>query len=311
MTEITSSADEIVVGAPAKVNLMIRVRDRLSNGYHEVWTLMHTVDLFDSVRIRINTRHEKIALVCGNSSLPVDGRNLVYRAAEMVFQQTGQSVGVDIGLNKEIFTAGGLGGGSSDAAATIFGLAQLLQLDWGIKELKEMGSRIGSDVPFFFQAPCAVVSGWGQDVQGIKMEGERWVVLVNPGFSISTKWAYEHLDSERTETAFLSEWSPPIHGTAAISWEDIIGGLQNDFEKPLFPQYPILEFIKEKLLILGAQAALLSGSGATVFGIFDSHESARHASDTLKQDTHWHVYDGPFGTTSLPHDSNSAVQAGV
>lgn len=301
MGEDAAPEQEIIVQAPAKINLCIRVLDRLPNDYHELWSLMHSVDLFDQLRIRLNPHHDRIQLTCDNVVLPVDHGNLVYRAAERVFQCVEQTVGVDMVLQKAIPLAAGLGGGSSDAAAAIYGLNHLLRLGWGLSEMCEVGAELGSDISFFFHAPCAVVRGWGQEVTPCKIDGKRWVVLVNPGFPIQTKWAYEQLASCRSNIPSLDLWTQGVDATLQISWEEVIRAMENDFEKPLFPVYPILEFIKEKLCALGAQAALLSGSGATVFGVFDSSEVAQAASVQIRQDTQWHVFDIPMGTTVLPH----------
>lgn len=293
---------EIVVRAPAKVNLLIRVLDRLPNGYHNLWSLMHTVDVFDLLRIRLNPDREGLALTCGDAPLPLGKGNLVYRAAELVLQRSEKSVGVDIELNKIIPMAAGLGGGSSDAAATLYGLTHLLGLNWTLSDLCEAGATLGSDIPFFFRAPCAVVQGWGQEVAPCYLKGERWVVLVNPGFQIQTKWAYKQLASQRDTVRPLSEFTEIVGRELSISWEEVIGIMENDFEPPLFPFYPILGFIKDTLLSFGAQAALLSGSGATVFGIFRTQEEARQASTRLRRDTSWTIFDGPMGSTALPHD---------
>lgn len=294
--------DELVVRVPAKINLIIRVLDRLANGYHQLWSIMHTVDLFDVLRIRVNPDHQQILLQCGNSDLPVDRRNLVYRAAEAVLQRAGMEVGVEVELTKSIPMAAGLGGGSSDAAGTIWGVSRLLKLDWGLTELKECGATLGSDIPFFFNAPCALVGGWGQEVSPFRVEGERWVVLVNPGFPIQTKWAYDQLATHRSGPAPLSEFAGTIEDRGSVGWDDLLKVMENDFEEALFPQYPILGFIKDKLRTLGAQAALLSGSGATVFGVFANKDVARAASAKLQEDTQWLIVDVPMGQSSLPHD---------
>ncbi len=295
--------EEIVVQAPAKVNLCIRVFNQLPNGYHKLWSLMHSVDLFDQVRIRLNPNHDRIQLTCDDEILPVDQRNLVYRAAKNVLGRINGSVGVEITLKKAIPLAAGLGGGSSDAAATIYGLNQLLKLGWGLSELCEVGGELGSDIPFFFHTPCAMVRGWGQEVIPCIIDGKRWVVLVNPRFPIQTKWAYEQLASQRENIAPLGSWCQEVEAALRVSWEAIIEGMENDFEAPLFPVYPILEFIKKKLRAFGAEAALLSGSGATVFGVFDTPEAARTATAELRQNTQWHVFAIPMGTSPLPHDS--------
>lgn len=294
-------SDEVIVQAPAKVNLCIRVFDRLSNGYHELWSLMHTVGLFDQLRIQLNPDHDRIQLTCDNAALPVDQGNLVYRAAEEVLRRTERSVGVDISIRKVIPLAAGLGGGSSDAAAAIYGLSHVLKLEWGISEMCELGAVLGSDIPFFFQTPCALVRGWGQEVTPCTIEGKRWVVLVNPGFPIQTKWAYEQLASHRSEISPLSPWAETVERQLEVSWEDVIQAMANDFESSLFLVYPILQYIKERLCALGAQAALLSGSGATVFGVFDTQEGSEAAVAKLRQDTQWCVFNVPVGTTDLPH----------
>lgn len=301
MGEHVDFENEIVVQAPGKVNLLIRVLDRLPNGYHGLSSLMHAVNVFDQLRIRLNPSHDQVRLTCENADLPVDRGNLVYRAAEAVLRRAERSVGVDIELKKAIPLAAGLGGGSSDAASTIYGCVQLLKLEWGLSELCDVGAALGSDIPFFFHAPCAIVQGWGQEVTPYAIEGERWVVLVNPGFPIQTKWAYEQLASHRAGVVPVRSWSEAGERSWPVSWDEVIGAMENDFESALFPLYPILGFIKEKLLALGAQASLLSGSGATVFGVFLTRDAAREAAAQLRRNTHWMVFDASMGTTTLPH----------
>ena len=301
MGDSAASENEIIVQAPAKVNLCIRVLDRLPNGYHGLWSLMHSVDLFDQIRIGLNPTHNQVQLTCHNALLPVDRENLVYRAAEAVLRRAKLVVGLDIELRKAIPLAEGLGGGSSDAAATIYGLGHLLKLEWELSEMSEVGAALGSDIPFFFQAPCALVGGWGQEVTSCTIDGKRWVVLVNPGFPVQTKWAYEQLSSNRAGVPPLSPWAETVERQLHVSWDDVIKAMENDFESPLFPLYPILGFIKDKLCALGAQAALLSGSGATVFGLFLTCEAAKAAAAKLRRDTQWSVFDVPMGSTELPH----------
>jgi len=262
---------------------------------------MHSVDLFDQIRIGLNPTHDQVQLTCHNALLPVDRENLVYRAAEAVLRRAKLVVGLDIELRKAIPLAAGLGGGSSDAAATIYGLGHLLKLEWELSEMSEVGAALGSDIPFFFQAPCALVGGWGQEVTSCTIDGKRWVVLVNPGFPVQTKWAYEQLSSNRSGVPPLSPWAETVERQLHVSWDDVIKAMENDFESPLFPLYPILGFIKDKLYALGAQAALLSGSGATVFGLFLTCEAAKAAAAKLRRDTQWSVFDVPMGSTELPH----------
>ena len=273
--------NEVCIRAPAKVNLILRILDRLPTGYHKLWSIMQTVDLADRLTIRVLPSTAGITLRCENSTVPQDRTNLVFRAAELVLRQAGSSVGLEIVLDKHIPMAAGMGGGSSDAAATIFGLVRLLDLDWSMSDMAKIGAELGSDIPFFFSAPCACVGGWGQEVLPLSMAGERWIVLVNPGFPIETKWAYDRLASTRKQVLPLGEPLKNIEVDQAISWDRITSLMENDFEAPLFPVFPELETIKEEFMAAGAQAALLSGSGATMFGVFSDEKAACRAKSAL------------------------------
>ena len=184
---------------------------------------------------------------------------------------------MDIALTKRIPMGAGLGGGSSDAAATIIGLNRLLNLGWSAMEMAQVGQALGSDVPFFFFAPSAVVTGRGEHVSPVRMKGSRWIVLVNPGFSVETKWAYQELSSSRTHVPALSDQQTALDREHEMSWEQIMHAAENDFETPVFAAHPDLRAIKRDLLTQGAEAALLSGSGATVFGVFRDEARAKHA----------------------------------
>ena len=277
--------DEVRVSAPAKVNLILRVLDRRPDGYHNLWSLMQTVALEDQVSVRLCPDSTELRLFCDDPALPTDGRNLVTRAATLVLneahRQSQRRVGVEIHLAKRIPAGGGLGGGSSDAAATIVGLNRLLGLGWSAEEMARVGQSLGSDVPFFFFAPSAVIRGRGEEVVPVVLTGERWVVLVNPGFPIETRWAYERLAGARRGVRQLSEGLRRLDGKAALSWDEVIPLMENDFEEALTPVHQMIGTIKAELVSLGAEAALLSGSGATVFGIFRDENSARRARETV------------------------------
>jgi 4-diphosphocytidyl-2-C-methyl-D-erythritol kinase len=266
-----------MVRAPAKVNLVLRVLDRRPDGFHNLWSLMQTVGLEDEVSIQAGGDIDGIRLCCDDPSLTTDRTNLVYRAAEAVLRRCPRPIGLDISLIKRIPMGAGLGGGSSDAAATIIGLNRLLDLRWSAAEMAQVGQLVGSDVPFFFFAPTAVVTGRGEDVMPVRLSGDRWLVLVNPGFSIETKWAYHTLSVSRTRVRPLAEAHANLAREQRLSWESVLARVENDFEAPVFQAYPVLRTIKERLLILGAEAALLSGSGATLFGVFREEQQARRA----------------------------------
>jgi 4-diphosphocytidyl-2-C-methyl-D-erythritol kinase len=277
--------DEIRVAAPAKVNLILRVLDRRPDGYHNLWSLMQTVALEDQVSVRLRPDATELRLSCDDPALPTDGRNLATRAAALVlesaYRQSRRRVGVEIHLAKRIPAGGGLGGGSSDAAATIMGLNRLLGLDWSAGEMARVGQSLGSDVPFFFFAPSAVIRGRGEEVAPVTLTGERWVVLVNPGFPIETRWAYERLAGARRGVRQLAEGLKRLDGKAVFSWDEVIPLMENDFEEVLAPVHQVIGTIKTELVSLGAEAALLSGSGATVFGIFRDENAARRAREAV------------------------------
>lgn len=267
----------ITIVAPAKVNLILRVLDRRPDGYHNLWSIMQTVGLEDEISIRIAPHRSDIQLGCDDASLRTDQSNLVYRAAAAVLERSGKSVGLDVHLTKRIPMGAGLGGGSSDAAAAIIGLNHILHLGWSPAQMAEVGQALGSDVPFFFYAPAAIVAGRGEDVRPVQLTGGRWMVLVNPGFPVETKWAYQQLSATRKGLDPLSERLRRLESHASLSWNEVLELAGNDFEPPVFSAHPVLREIKEELLAAGAEIALLSGSGATVFGVFRDEAGAQQA----------------------------------
>lgn len=271
------SPSEITVFAPAKINVILRILDRRPDGFHNLWSIMQTVALEDEVQIRLRADRQDIQLRCDATQLAADQSNLVYRAAAAVLARAQQSIGLDIELRKRIPMGAGLGGGSSDAAATIIGLNRLLRLEWSLTQMADVGQSLGSDVPFFFFAPSAFVAGRGETVRPVVVEGARWVVLVNPGFGVNTKWAYQELAATRTVVTPLSLVQRELDRQSLVRWAQLIAAAENDFEAPVFAAQGKLREIKRSLQAHGAEIALLSGSGATVFGVFADEASARLA----------------------------------
>jgi 4-diphosphocytidyl-2-C-methyl-D-erythritol kinase len=270
-------ASSVVILAPAKINLILRILDRRPDGYHNLWSVMQTVALEDQLRISSIDQAHGIQLSCDSAALAADPSNLVYRAAVAVMDRAQRPIGLDIELKKRIPMGAGLGGGSSDAAATIIGLNRLLGLGWSQAEMAQVGQPLGSDVPFFLYAPTAAVGGRGERVEALSLEGNKWVLLVNPGFGVETKWAYQELAATRKGVLPLSSTHQAIDQHRRVSWPQLAQSAANDFEPPVFAKYGILAEIKETLVKQGAEIALLSGSGATVFGLFGTEASARHA----------------------------------
>lgn len=296
--EVSALPSQITVYAPAKINLVLRILDRRPDGYHNVWSLMQTVALEDTLSISINHDHSVITLCCDDSSLKTDHTNLVYRAAAAVLEQSGRAVGLDIALAKRIPMGAGLGGGSSDAAATIIGLNRILKLGWSPKEMAQVGQALGSDVPFFFFTPAATVSGRGEKVTPVRIMERRWVVLVNPNFPVETKWAYQQLSQSRTEVVPISGSHAALDTERELSWKQVLDLVENDFETPVFQAFPLLRDIKQRLTAGGAEVALLSGSGATVFGIFHDEAGARSAQASFLNERTFKVFVAETHTVS-------------
>jgi 4-diphosphocytidyl-2-C-methyl-D-erythritol kinase len=271
------SPSAITVIAPAKINLILRILDRRPDGFHNLWSIMQTVALEDEVQIKLRADLQEIQLTCDAMQLAADRSNLVYRAAAAVLTRAQRSIGLDIELRKRIPMGAGLGGGSSDAAATILGLNLLLQLEWSPTQMADIGHSLGSDVPFFFFAPSSFVAGRGETVRPVVVEGARWVVLVNPGFGVDTKWAYQKLAATRTAVTPLSPAQRELDRQLRVSWSQLVVAAENDFEEPVFAAYEQLREIKRSLQAHGAELTLLSGSGATVFGVFTDEGCARLA----------------------------------
>lgn len=286
----TAVPPPITVCAPAKINLVLRILDRRSDDYHNLWSLMQTVQLEDEIALSLSDHHSTIVLRCDQPSLKVDHSNLVYRAAAAVLEDSGRTIGLDIVLAKRIPMGAGLGGGSSDAAATIIGLNRLLNLGWSTEKMAQVGQTLGSDVPFFFFAPSAIVEGRGEKVVPVRIRGNRWVVLVNPGFPVETKWAYQQLSVSRSGVQPLSDVHAGLGKASELSWEAVLQAAENDFEAPAFKAYPALYGIRQRLIAAGAEVALLSGSGATVFGVFRDEAQARHAQVSFLSEPHLKVF---------------------
>ena len=285
----------VEVAAPGKVNLVLRVLDRRPDSYHNLWSVMQAFDLSDTV-IAETDDGEGIRMTCEGADLPTDSTNLAYRAAERALARLGRRQGIRLVVRKRLPVAAGVGGGSSDAAATIRALATLLQTGWSREDMAAVGGEVGSDVPFFFYGPTALVEGRGERVSPLRLEGERWLLLVNPGIAIPTAWAYGKLAAARADRAQPSERLPrfepnPVTGDpSVVKWPDLLPLVGNDFAPVMESEYPVLQEIRLLLGTRGAEAALLSGSGSTVFGLFADERSARAAAEGLDRRSGWRTW---------------------
>ncbi len=273
--------------SPAKVNLTLRVLGRRMDGYHDILSLMQRISLCDEMTF--SPRGDRIVVRCPDSALPADVNNIAYRAAAAFFSRAEIPPGVEITIRKRIPIAAGLGGGSSNAATTLLVLNEIAGCPLTRTELMRLGTDLGADVPFFIFGDTAWASGIGDHlIEAAPLPRLRFV-LVNPGFTVSTKEVYQSLNLGLTNPAI--SYSIPRFSTL----EDLIGSLTNDLEKVTLRRHPVLDHIKTLLLENGARGALMSGSGPTVFGIFTDEESALQAEKNLGQGNRWSV----FGAHSL------------
>lgn len=247
---------------------------------------MVPISLYDVIEIRkARGRQTALTVRSDHPEVPDDKRNLAYQAAALILAQSGIQEPVHIRIRKKIPIGAGLGGGSSDAAATILGLNRLFQLRMSSRKMASLASRIGSDVPFFIYQQAARIGGKGDKVKLLKTVPFLWMVVLYPGFPVATGWAYQNFSVKLTKG---------VRNTSIIgSLKDcrrLARVLINDLEAVTLPRYPKLAVLKERLLAEGALAALMSGSGSSVFGIFESDVTARRAFHRLQKEEETRAY---------------------
>jgi 4-diphosphocytidyl-2-C-methyl-D-erythritol kinase len=265
--------------APAKVNFRLDVLKLRADGYHDLRMLMQRIDLCDEIELRL-TDNPGISLRSDSAALPEGADNIVWKAAAAILSKAGSKAGVDINITKRIPVAAGLGGGSSDAATTLMGLNQLLCLGLDDKELMATGLELGADVPFFIFQKAAIAEGVGEILTPVKKMPKLWLVLVNPGIQVSTSWVYQNL---RLTTEKVAARIPFLYESAA----DLCGILSNDLEAVTISRFPVIRAIKDQLMAVGASGSLMSGSGPTVFAIFDEQAAAQKAARKLSGTPGW------------------------
>jgi len=260
--------------SPAKINLRLEILKEREDGYHEIRTILQKISLRDTLYFSL--RKEKgISIKADFPTLPTGKSNLVYKAVQSMMRESGYRGGILVEIKKRIPLGAGLGGGSSNAATTLKAMDQLLNLNVSKKRLMEMGLEIGADVPFFFLGGAAVGSGIGERLRKIELP-VLWFVLIYPNFEVSTRWAYENfvLTNQRIHFS-LQKFTKTPEGISHI--------LLNHLEEVVSKKYPQIDNMKKILCSAGALAALMTGSGPTVFGIFSDGKSATEAYARIKE----------------------------
>lgn len=274
---------EQTFASPAKINLCLHVLGRRLDGYHELAMAMQRVSLCDQIRIRV-AAGSGIRVDCGGLALVAGEENIAARAARMILSEAQIDRAIDISIEKNIPVAAGLGGGSSNAATVLTGLNQLLDLEIGEERLMELGTQLGADVPFFIHAAPAWATGTGTELKLLPPLPEVAYLLVNPKIAVSTASVYQNLQlTKGGELANLPRFS-------VVTRDDLCAALHNDLERVTLECYPLLAEIKQLLLETGAYGSLMSGSGATVFGVFQDHKAASCAAEILAEKHDWLFY---------------------
>lgn len=279
----------LLIRTCAKVNLCLRVLGKRPDGYHEVETVMHAISLWDCLALRPAPEGARRLRVRGEA--PEDGSNTCLRAAELMAEAAGRGDGLGIELQKAIPAGAGLGGGSSDAAATLAGLARLWETDISPPRLEAMAARIGADVPFFLRGGCCLARGRGEKLKTLSPVS-LWLVLVAPGEPVSTAEAYAALGRGSASSSSPAVTLPVQRMTAALESGEphaVAEALHNDFDEAglTLPGLKAARRAKEALLSAGCLGACVSGSGSAAFGIARDLGEARAAAERLKEEWDW------------------------
>jgi 4-diphosphocytidyl-2-C-methyl-D-erythritol kinase len=268
----------------AKINWSLRILGKRRDGYHEVATVLQSISLCDELVFELREDQE-IRVTCDDPAIPVDETNLIVRAGRALSERHG----ADIKLVKRIPAKGGLGGGSSNAAVTLVALNAVWQLGLGESDLRQIGSGLGADVPFFLIGGTALATGTGTELRAIADVAKTWLLVVTPNASVSTATAYKMLNAPSLTTfeslsILASSFTEPFSGDSS-QWR-----LHNDFEGVIFEMEPEIRRAKLALLEAGARNALLAGSGSSVFGIFTDEAERDQALGNLRCETGWRVF---------------------
>ncbi len=273
------SNNDISLKALAKINLGLDVVRRREDGYHEVRMIMQTIQLYD--RLDIKRTHEPgIQIQTNLSFLPVNENNLIYKAAKLLMDEFSITDGVSVKLDKRIPVAAGMAGGSTDAAAMLIGVNRLFSLGLTKRQLMERGVQIGADVPYCIMRGTALAEGIGEALSPLPPMVKCPVLIAKPSISVSTKFVYQNLKLD--DTTIHPDIDRLINDIKAKNLHDIAAHMGNVLETVTIPNYPVIDEIKKHMLSNGAVGAMMSGSGPTVFGLFDDEDTAKKAYKAMR-----------------------------
>ncbi|MBO5656565.1 MAG: 4-(cytidine 5'-diphospho)-2-C-methyl-D-erythritol kinase [Agathobacter sp.] len=272
--------DEISLKALAKINLGLDVVRRREDGYHEVRMIMQTIHLYDKLDIK-KTKESGISIASNLSYVPTNESNLVYKAGKLLMDEFDIKEGVHVDLTKRIPVAAGMAGGSTDAAAMLYGMNEIFGLGLSRKELMERGVKIGADVPYCLMRGTALAEGIGEKLTSLPPMVKCPVLIAKPAISVSTKFVYENLKLD--ENTVHPDIDKMIADIKKKDLNAIASDMGNVLESVTIPEYPIITEIKERMMASGAVNAMMSGSGPTVFGLFADEETAKRAYQDMQR----------------------------
>lgn len=271
--------EQMKLQALGKINLGLDVLGRRENGYHDVRMVMQTLYLYDNIVIR-KVPEPEIKVTCNLGFLPTDQSNIAWKAANLLREEFEIKEGIHIHLDKHIPVAAGMAGGSTDAAAVLFGINRMFHLKLSQQELMDRGVKLGADVPYCIMRGTVLAEGIGEILSPLPPMPKCYILIAKPPISVSTKMVYEKLDSKEIEN------HPNIDGILdGLREQDlrkICDNMGNVLEKVTIDAYPVIDQIKQAMLEEGAMGAMMSGSGPTVFGIFDSKKQAQKAGTKIR-----------------------------
>lgn len=271
---------QIELKSLAKINLGLDVLGRRENGYHDVRMIMQSIYLYDEVKIK-RTKNPGIEIKTNLYFLPTGKENIAYKAAEMLIEEFHIEEGVHITLNKHIPVAAGMAGGSSNAAAVLYGMNKMFDLKLTQTELMERGVKLGADVPYCIMRGTVLAEGIGEELTTLTPMPKCFVLIAKPPISVSTKVVYEALDSK--ELVEHPDIDGLIEGLEKRDLKTIASYMGNVLEDVTIPMHPVIEEIKQEMKNAGALNAMMSGSGPTVFGLFETKAAARKAQDRIRR----------------------------
>ncbi len=258
--------NELVVKSAAKINIGLNIINKRTDGFHNLETIFFPLNLFDEIRF---TKSEKFFFNSNDENLNKEKSNLIIKAKELLEKEFDTQLRVEIYLEKNTPIGAGLGGGSSNAASTLLGLKKLFNLQIEFDKLCAIALKLGSDVPYFLNPVPSFAESRGEEIVPINFRLNKFLLIVNPGIHVATKWAFGLIQPNQTKESLKS-----FIGKSEITIDEIMKIALNDFEKIVFEHFPEIKAIKEKMIYFGAKYSLMTGTGSTVWAVFDDEAAA-------------------------------------